>query len=137
MGFLDDNDPFESIVREFFGNLPIRGGGRGHQFISGEDEDRVIDFVEDENNIYLVFELPGYLEKDISVIIKGRELEITAHKSNGEDIQDYLHQKLRRELHLKKQLPNFVNPKNFSYTMKNGVLEIVFIKLKGGNTYGS
>jgi HSP20 family molecular chaperone IbpA len=133
MGFFDDNDPFNSIVREFFGDLPIRRNGIRQKFIMGEDEDRTIDFVEDENNIYLVFELPGYHEKDISVIVKGKELEITAHKSNGENIQDYLHQKLRQGLHLKKQLPNFVNPKDFSYTMKNGVLEMIFIKFKGGN----
>ena len=37
MEFLDDNDPFESIVREFFGGSPIRRSERKQQFISGEE----------------------------------------------------------------------------------------------------
>lgn len=129
MSFFDDNeDPFDSIVREFFGGSPMRRGRRREQFIRGEDEDRTIDFVEDENHVYLVFELPGFNEKDVSVIVKGKELEITAQKSNGENMQDYLHQKLRQGLFVKKQLPNFVSPKNFNHTIRNGILEIVFTK---------
>lgn len=132
MSFFDDNnnEPFDSIVREFFGE-PVRKERR-EQFIRGEDEDRTIDFVEDEDYIYLVFELPGFNEKDVSVIVKGKELEISAQKSNGENMQNYLNQKLRQGLFVKKQLPNFISPKNFSHTMRNGVLEILFNKT-GGN----
>jgi len=127
MSFFDDNgDPFDSIVREFFGGSPIRR--RREQFIRGENEDRTIDFVEDENYIYLVFELPGFNEKDVSVIVKGKELEINAQKPNGENMQDYLHQKLRQGLHIKKNLPNFVSSKNFKHSMRNGILEIMFTK---------
>ena len=129
MSFFDDeNDPFDDIIREFFGGSPIRRSRKREQFISGEDEDRTIDFVEDENYVYLIFELPGFNEKDISVIVKGKELEITAHKSNGENIPDYLHQKLRQGLHVKKRLPNFVSSKKFKKSMRNGILEIKFIK---------
>lgn len=127
MSFFDDNDdPFDSIVREFFRGSPIRR--RREQFIRGESEDRTIDFLEDENHVYLVFELPGFNEKDVSVIVKGKDLEITAQKSNGESMQDYLHQKLRQGLHIKKQLPKFVSSKNFKHNMRNGILEITFIK---------
>ncbi len=128
MSFFDDNDdPFDSIVREFFGG-PVRRRKRGEHFISGEDEDRTIDFIEDDNYIYLVFELSGFNEEDISVNIKGKDLEITAQKLNEENIQDYLHQKLRQGLFVKKHLPNFINPKSFTHTMRNGVLEIIFNK---------
>ncbi len=131
MSFFDDNDdPFDSIVREFFGGSPIRR--KREQFIRGENEDRTIDFVEDEDYVYLVFELPGFNEKDISVIVKGKELEITAQKSNGEGMQDYLHQKLRQGLHVKKTLPNFVSSKDFKHTMRNGILEIIFTKSNNG-----
>ena len=84
----------------------------------------------------MVFELPGYYEKDISVIAKGKELEIIANKFNGENIQDYLHQKLRQRLHFKKQLPDFINAKSCHHTMRNGILEIVFNKSNGRNRYG-
>ncbi len=134
MGFFDD-DPFEDIVRELFGGSSANKR-EGEQFIRGEDEERVVDFVEDKNKIYLVFELPGYNEKDISVIVRGKELEITAKKSNKEEVQDYLHQKLNQALSINKNLPSFISPKKFSYTMKNGVLEIVFDKRKGGNKDG-
>jgi HSP20 family molecular chaperone IbpA len=125
MGFFDD-DPFDEIVREFFGGSPVRKSKQ--QFIRGEEEDRIIDFVEDENKIYLVFELPGYHEKDVSVKANGKILEISAKKINGENIQDYLNQKLRHGLMIKKQLPNSANPKKFSYTMRNGILEVIFEK---------
>ena len=131
MNFFGDDDPFDSIVREFFGGSSINGSRKREKFIRGEDEDRNIDFVEDEDYTYLVFELPGFNEKDISVTVKGRELEINAIKSNNENMQDYLHQKLKQGLFLKKQLPNFINTKNFSHTMRNGILEIIFIKSEG------
>ncbi len=130
MGFFDD-DPFESIVREFFGGTTAKGKKR-ETFISGEEEDRTIDFVEDDKKIFLVFEIPGYSEKDISIIVKGRELEISAVKNDVTDIQDYLKTKLQRGFYIKKRLPTIVNTKNFEHTMKNGVLEIIFNKNKGG-----
>jgi len=125
MSFFDD-DQFDSIVREFFGGSPIQR--KREPFIRGESEDRIIDFVEDENYVYLVFELPGFDKKDISVIVKKKELEITAQKFNGENIRDYLHQKLRQKLQIKKQLPSLVNSKNFEHSMRNGILEITFKK---------
>lgn len=123
MGFFDD-DPFDSIVREFFGPSRIKR----REYVR-ENEERIVDFIEDENKIYLVFELPGYNEKDVSIVVDGRNLVITAKKSDKDTIQDYLHSKLRQGIKLTKHLPNFVDINNFSYSMKNGILEIVFNKL--------
>lgn len=130
--FDDDNDPFDDIVREFFGRKPARKQGR-EQFIKGEEEDRTIDFLEDEKNIYLVFELPGFSEKDIFVKVNGKELEVSAKKSNGENIQDYLNQKLRQGLSIKKSLPSSANASKISYYVNNGILEIVFDKQETKN----
>ena len=58
-------------------------------------------------------------------------MKITAKKLDAENIQDYLHQKLKQGVSIEKKLPDFVNLKKFSKTMKNGVLEIVFDKSKG------
>src|SRR3989344_1354638 len=125
MGIFDD-DPFEDIFAEFFGNSQGRAKRRKNNFIEGEGEDRVIDFIEDDNKIYLIFELFGYSEKDVSVSVSGKEIEIRARKKNGEMVQNYLMEKLHGGFLVRKTLPSFVDPKNFSYTMKNGILEVVF-----------
>lgn len=137
MGFFDDddmNDPFQNIFREFFGSAegPYRKGRKNYseEIIEGEEEDRIIDFVESEDYVYLVFELPGYDEKDISVSVKGRDLEIKATKKNCdiEKIQNYLSQKLCRGIFIKKILPNALETKGFKHTVRNGILEVVFSK---------
>jgi len=130
MGFFDDDDdPFEGIVRNFFGGgAPLRKSRRENVFIRGEEEDRNIDFVEDGNKFYLVFELPGFSEKDLLVTVKNRSLEIIAQKKVGEGIQEYLMEKLGQGISIRKELPGFINPKGFSYTMRNGILEVVFDK---------
>ena len=129
MGFFGDNDQFEEIIREFLGNSNSRiKRGNYEEIIEGEEEERVIDFIEDENYVYLIFELPGYSEKDISISIKGRELEIIVKKKSIGEVQDYLIEKLNNRLFIKKRLSNFIKTKNFKHTLKNGVLEIVFMK---------
>ena len=123
-----NNDPFEEIIKEVFSSN-FRDTEDGETIIAGEEEDRVIDFVEDEDKVYLVFELPGYNEKDVVVAIKNRELEIKVQKL-GKDMQDYLVQKLGEGFIIKKTLPQFINSDKFSYTIKNGILEITLNKKK-------
>jgi len=126
MSFFDE-DPFEDIMNEFFRESPLR---RERQFISGEDEDRIIDFIEDEERVYLIFELPGFNQKDISVNVVGRDLEVSAKKSNNEVIQDYLNQKLKQGILIQKKLPYIINTSSINYHTRNGVLEIIFNKQK-------
>lgn len=122
-----DDDPFENILKDFFGRSPARER-RKEAIISGEEEDRVIDFVEDNGEVYLVFEFPGYNEKDVLVVVKGRELEIRVRNISDEGMQDYLSEKLSSGVFFKKTLPDFINPKKFSHTVRNGILEVVFEK---------
>ncbi len=126
---LFDDDPFEEIVREFFGG-DQRQINRQQDFIQGEEDERNIDFIEDNNHLYLIFELFGYNEKDIIINVKGQELEIIARKDNcdTEKIQDYLIKKLCNGIAIKKILPKFVSSKNFKYTIRNGILEVIFSK---------
>ncbi|MCH8945931.1 MAG: Hsp20/alpha crystallin family protein [Nanoarchaeota archaeon] len=129
MGFFEDDDQFENIIREFLGGRTSRiRKGNYEEIIESEREERVVDFIEDESYVYLIFELPGYSEKDISISIKGRELEIIAKKRDIEGIPNYLMEKFNNGFFIKKNLPNFIKTKNFKHTVKNGVLEIVFIK---------
>lgn len=122
------NDSFENLVRGFF--EPNIRRQRSNQVIQGEQEDRTIDFIEDDGYVYIIFELPGYNENDINVLVKGNELEIKAKKKECdiEKVQDYLSQKLCRGVFIKKVLPKFIVPKNFKSTMHNCILEIKFIK---------
>ena len=125
MSFFDDNDGFDSIIDQFFGgNSP--GNRRRQEFIQGEEEDRNIDFIESKDNVYFVFELPGYSEKEVMVVVKGKELEVNAMKRNGEGVAGYLVEKLRKGVAFRRELPKVVDSKKFSHTMRNGVLEIKF-----------
>jgi HSP20 family protein len=126
MNFSND-DPFDSIIKEFFGGAATRRQNRD-DFIEGEEEDRTIDFFEDEKKIYLIFELPGFTEKDIQVLIKNQTLEVRAQKKDNTKTQQYLIQKLHEGNFIKKTIPKFANSKKFSHTMKNGILEIIFDK---------
>lgn len=126
MGFFND-DSFDRIVREFFGESPLRESHK-EKIIHGEEENRVIDYSESDGKVYIIFELPGYEEEDVSVMVRGKELEISAKKMSGKNIQGYLVEKLRHGVLINKEIPKFINPKKFSYKLKNGVLEIIFIK---------
>jgi len=125
-----EEDPFENIIKEFFGGGPFENDKKRNMIIKGEEEDRNIDFLEDENYVYLIFEFPGYNEKDISLSIKGNQLEIKARKNEEayEKVQPYLNEKLYQGIFIKKTLPRFIIPKKFKHTINNGVLEIIFNK---------
>lgn len=127
MNFFNEEDPFEDIFREFFGEN-ARVKKHRDMIIHGEEEDRSVDFIEDDGRVFLIFELPGYSEKDISVQVKGMTLEINASRKNTESVQDYFMQKLNIGVSIKKNLPKFINPQKFKYTVKNGVIEIIFLK---------
>jgi len=122
------DDDFEEIIREFFGHSPGSKKKYTRTFISGEHEERVIDFIEDKDKVYLVFELPGYNEEDILINIVGNTIEIKANKKNTANIKPYLVNKLAQGVYFKKTLPKFIKTKNFKHSFKNGVLEIVFNK---------
>ena len=127
MGFFDD-DPFEEIMKEFFGDTKRRRKTNG--FIEGEREERVIDIVDSDKKVYLIFELPGFEKKDILITVKGRIIEINATKHSMEKVKSYLTKKLGSGVTISKNLPQSVNPKKFTYTINNGILEIVFDRNK-------
>lgn len=122
-----EDDPFEEIVREFFGHNGIsKQRPRRETAITGESEERIIDAIQDEENSYLIFELPGFNEEDVSINIKGAIIEIIVKKKNVEEIKDYLAERLSHGFKYSRKLPNFISTKDYGYTLKNGVLEIKF-----------
>jgi HSP20 family molecular chaperone IbpA len=124
MSFFED-DSFEDIINEFFGRPAKRNSKYSQeQFIEGEQEDRNIDFLEDEDTIYLVFELPGYTEKDIVVGISNKKLKISAKRLSPDNVQSYLQPKLSNGISISKTIPETVKTNNFTKTIRNGILEI-------------
>ena len=131
MGFFDDDeDPFDSLVREMLGRSSRGSRGRRSRIIEGEDDERVIDVIETDDAVYLLFEMPGYTEEDVEVSVSDSIIKISAKKSNTEDIKDYLAQKLSGGLQFKRSLPEYINTKKVSHTVRNGILEVMFDKLK-------
>lgn len=120
-----DNDPFESILREFFGG---RRASSSEDIIQGEEEERNIDFIENKDKVFLIFELPGYSQGDITVSLNGNNIKIIAKRKPVEDEDNYISQKLSNGVNFNKMLPKFVKTKNYSKTFRNGVLEIGFDK---------
>lgn len=131
MAFLGEgNDPFDDIVREFFGKDVGAGSPKKREVIRGESDEGKIDYVEDENNVYLLLEVPGYSDKDVTINISGDNLTVNAAKKE-EDIEsmpEYMSKKLIKGTSINKTLPENVKAKNFEKTVKNGVLEIKFNK---------
>lgn len=121
-----DDDFFDEIERAFFGQPGrVRRKSAGN-VLQGEREERVIDYIEEEDYVYFVFELAGYSEEDISVSVKGKELEISASKKDFENVQDYLSSKLSKGIYFVKTIPGGVKSKKFDWTFRNGILEVKF-----------
>ncbi len=123
MGFFDD-DPFESIVREFFQEAGPARTTSSRDFIKSEKDERTIDYIEEDKRVYFVFELPGYSEKDIKVDIGKNFVEVTAKRKDFEGVQDYLASKLEKGVKIKKDLPSGVKVRTSNWTFNNGILEV-------------
>lgn len=120
-----EDDPFD-IFRRFFGESDDYSNGE--VLIKGEEEERIIDFINTPKKIYIVFELFGYDPEDVSVSVSGRELEVVAKRKRRETDDEYVSEKLAQGKTFQKILPKFVKTKNFKKTFKNGVLELCFDK---------
>lgn len=120
------DDPFDRLVREFFGQNADTS--RQNNLIENEDDERNIDFLEDEKHVYLIFELPGFEEKDVAVSVKSGEIIVKAKGNVTESTDDYIANKITSGQTITKILPKFVNHKGYKTTFRNGILEVVFNK---------
>lgn len=120
MSFFDD-DPFEDIVNEFFGRK-VNKSSSGN-VINSEREERVTDYIEEEDFVYFVFELPGLRKEDAEVKLKGNTLNVIVQRKKFENIKDYLKNKLSQEVFFNKEIPVKIK-KEMEWTFNNGVLEV-------------
>jgi HSP20 family molecular chaperone IbpA len=114
------NDPFEDIVNQMFG----RGGTRRSRVARRQETEEENEFLETDDAYYLLLETPGYTEDDVFVKVKGKELEIQVSKKNLEGVKHYLVAKLEQGITFMKTLPEDAHSKSYSYTVKNGLLEV-------------
>lgn len=132
MGFFDEdgNDPFDEVIRQFFGDgaRVTTRTTRRNQMIESEEDERMIDFIEDDKNAYVIFDLPGYRKEDVRVLIEGDEIEVIARRKDPENIPNFLFNRLNSGIELKKPLPKNLEKKKHSWTFNNGVLEVTFEK---------
>ncbi len=120
------DDFFDEIEKAFFGQPGnVRRTSAGN-VLQGEREERVIDYIEEDKDVYFVFELAGYSEEDIMVSVKGKELQVNANKKDFQNVQDYLSNKLSKGVYFRKTIPEGVKSKRFDWTFRNGILEVKF-----------
>jgi len=124
MGFFDEEDnSFENIVREFFEETRPGRTSSSRDFLKSEKEERFIDYIEEENFAYFVFELFGYSKEDIKVEIENGFVELIAKRKNLENVQDYLIPKLSKGMKIRKKITG-LKIKKYGWTFKNGILEV-------------
>ena len=119
-----NQDPFEDIVSSFFGQ-PVRRRSQRRIPVQEETEGE-LGFIETDDLLYLIAELPGFSEKDVLISVKGGKVEIRAQKVSVAGIKEYLAPRLESGMTLSRELPDDVEPKKFTHTFKNGVLEVAF-----------
>ncbi|MEN7982472.1 MAG: Hsp20/alpha crystallin family protein [Nanoarchaeota archaeon] len=125
MSFFDDDNGFEDIMNNFFGqNSGYRQ--RNNEVISGEQDERMIDFIETDKDVFLIFELPGYQKEDVRVEVSKNEIKVVARRKVGESVADYLAHKLSNGIELIKPLPKSLGKKKYELNFSNGVLELRF-----------
>jgi len=125
MSFFDD-DPFEDFVNQFFNRSS--GYQNDNEVISGEQDERMIDFIDTDKDVFIVFELPGFSKEDVKVDILKTEIHVVARKKVGESVANYLAHKLGNGVELRKPLPKSLNNKKPQLNFKNGMLELRFKK---------
>jgi HSP20 family molecular chaperone IbpA len=121
-----DDDPFEDMIKKaLFGSVGRSRKSSSGNVVQGEKEERVIDYIEEENEVYFVFEFPGFDEEDIQVNLKGDSLKVDVSKNNFSNVKSYLRNKLSQNISYTKKIPVKVK-KDFEKSFKNGILEVRF-----------
>ncbi len=119
-----NNDPFEDMINQFFGNSTRVRKSRVKREI---EEEQNTQFIEEENYVYLIIELPGYTEKDINISVDDDTINVSA-KTKQVVAQDYLAQKQKEGITIEQIIPENIKTKNFKKTFRNGILEVTFEK---------
>ena len=86
-----------------------------------------LDFIEDENSYFVKVELPGVLEKDISITLADGNLEIKGEKKEEKEEETeltYCSERRYGSFSRVVELPTGVDGEKVTANFKNGILEI-------------
>lgn len=120
----DRDDPFGEFFEEFERMMNEMFGGAGSfhfETMAESGGDTHIDIYEEEEHLRVVADLPGVEKSDIDVTCDGRIVRIRAE---GE----------RRSYDERVRLPQRVDEESATATYNNGVLEVRFDLLEGGQS---
>ena len=90
-----------------------------------------LDLYEDEQNIFIEVELPGFKRSDVEVTLKEGILYLQAKRSNGppdKQANYYIRERLGGQWSREVQLPMAVNEDKVQATFKEGILKITIEK---------
>ena len=85
--FDDGNDPFDQLVKQFFGHAPGKSKPRMQRKVDSQEDLSSGEVIENDDIVYLIFEIPGFSDQEIKISVKDNILEIKAEKKSKEDIQ--------------------------------------------------
>jgi len=132
-GFGDFDDIFSQFFRQSGNRIrrarrSFNDNNEDEEWEENEEDDRKTDYIDYDDKIFLIFELPGYDEKDLEMELKDKTLTIEVKKRGECKMQDYLSKKLCKGEGFKKTLQPFIDIKSMKHSFKNGILEVMFKK---------
>jgi len=88
--------------------------------------DYAMDVSEDDHNVYVEAEVPGFKKEEIQVSLRGDELRIVAEHRSNEEPQGTRWISERRQMRIERTLtlPSSVDPTQVDAHLENGVLRI-------------
>ena len=93
-----------------------------------------VDVYEDENNFYMIAELPGLSKEDVKLVLKDGILtlngKIKDEFRDNEEVIARTNERFFGEFERKFEMPEDINPEKIDANFENGLLKIKFEKIK-------
>jgi HSP20 family protein len=114
---------FDRIFGQAFGGWPVPWSGAGRDRYWGLDVD------ENENEVVVRAEAPGFEPDDFDIQVRGDQLVLrAAHKAEAKEPERGYREWHRQELYRSVALPPGIDPENVQATYRNGVLMVTLRK---------
>lgn len=125
MSWFDNNeDPFEDIVREFFGGRPSKAGSKSFSRESQYPKKDFSNFIFSSKKDYLVLDLSG--KKVVSVSLEKNPSR--EQLANDSEIGKQIIEIKLNSGELKQTLPKQIKSNKIDWKVTNGILEVEFKK---------
>ena len=125
------DDPFDALNRDFERMINLWNvGGQADEATASYP----VDIREDDNNIYVEAELPGFKKEEVDVTFENGVLNIHAERKQEEDRKGgeggthHLHERRFTRVRRSFTLPNTVDANNVDAELTEGVLKLTLNK---------